>query len=62
MKAALEGVGLKRHFICQPLAMWLPDAEKIGWVSCPEFPFGKVNRRAVRQKKTETHRKIKDGK
>ena len=42
MKDALERAGYKKHFICQPVAFWTPDAGKDGYLGLPEFPFGQL--------------------
>lgn len=42
MKESVETAGLKTHFMYQPLGFHCPDAhKKFGYVSLPEFPFGK---------------------
>ena len=42
MKTALEAEGLNPFLMCQPLGFRTPDAAGFGWVTLPEFPFGKV--------------------
>lgn len=39
MKAAVEKAGLKTHYMVQPLAFHVPDAEPQGFTDLPEFPF-----------------------
>ena len=40
MKAALDALSIKVHFIVQPLGFHTPDAKKQGFIDLPEFPFG----------------------
>ena len=42
MKEALEAEGLFPHLMAQPLGFRTPDTGTYGWVSLPEFPFGKI--------------------
>ena len=41
MKSALDAEGLNLFLMCQPLGFRTPDAAGFGWVTLPEFPFGK---------------------
>ena len=41
MKEGLEKAGLKAHLMVQPLGFHCPDGGKQGYLSLPEFPFGK---------------------
>jgi len=42
MKEALDKEGLKPHLMIQPAGVHTPDVERRGFVSLPEFPFGKA--------------------
>merc|ERR1719290_144900 len=40
MKEGVEAVGLKAHYMVQPLAYHTPDCSCQGFIDLPEFPFG----------------------
>ena len=43
MKEGLEKAGLKAHLMFQPLGFHCPDADnKNGYLTLPEYPFGKT--------------------
>jgi len=39
IKKGIEGAGLKKHLIVQPLGFKTPDANAQGFIDLPEFPF-----------------------
>ena len=42
MKEALQAAGLSPHLMVQPNGFKSPDAGSYGWITLPEFPFGKM--------------------
>ena len=41
MKVALDAFNLSPHLMTQPNAYRCPDCGPFGWLSLPEFPYGK---------------------
>ena len=41
MKAGLDEAGLSPYLMAQPLAYRTPDVGRFGWVTLPEFPYGR---------------------
>ena len=41
MKEGVEKAGLKAHLMVQPLGFHCPDGGKRGYMSLPEWPYGK---------------------
>ena len=42
MKSALDKEGLSPFLMAQPLGFRTPDVGRFGWITLPEFPFGKT--------------------
>ncbi len=43
IKKGLDGAGIKKHLMVQPLGFKTPDADAQGFTNLPEFPFGKIH-------------------
>lgn len=43
MKDALDAAGLSPYLMTQPNGFWCPRVGNKGYLSCPEFPYGKCH-------------------
>jgi len=48
MKQGLDAADLHPHLMVQPIAYFTPDADRQGFISLPEFPFGLESRTLTR--------------
>ena len=42
MKAALDSEGLSPFLMAQPLGYKTPDTGSYGWITLPDYPFGRL--------------------
>ena len=43
MKAALDRAGLRPYLMAQPLGYKTPDTGSYGWITLPDYPFGRIS-------------------